>query len=477
MPAFLFVDAKTGAGGATNAAFRYVNATPQQIGNTFGADFISPDSISAPRNGLIQFQGELYAMVRDGIFQKDDPTSMTGAWSSALVFTSTDASDVRTTGLYPMEIAGVQNLVGVFGSGSDTTWKWVKFDGTTWTQGGGVAIGLSIQRIHDVVVWNGVLYWVGSAGGTATVTSFDPGSDSFSSSTPFGASSVYNIHCFCIYQGRLFMLDSITGDAYLTEFVGGVWVNAYGMTFLNNAGFSQANTKWCLFTDGTNMYAFVMRDNTAGWKAYEFDSSLVLTEITNTVLPAALKSPIDGGSFPNLPSGPRCVVCYDVDSVPGSTSIYLYFAVNSNTGTALTMFQWNGNAALLTSVDTGGDAWHSPPSGYSNHGERIWTAGELDIRITSRMSVLGGEQIFFTCYGGGTGRKMKLYYSVDGEPLLTEAALIGPVTGGSATLNTGMNQVEDIDADGSTIYSIIWDAPTDGITFGQRVNRAPQVFV
>jgi len=226
------------------------------------------------------------------------------------------------------------------------------------------------------------------------------------------------------------------------------------------------------------MYAIVgANDGGSGWRGIQFNSSLVATEIGEDCIPPSLRwtgyagSTYSGGG--NIVEE-RMIEVYDLNSVIGTTDIYLYYAASSTGGTPYVAYRWNGPNTLMTVVDTGGDVAHSLPSSLA-FGERIFTAGELDIKITARVGVIGGEEISFIVYGGGTGRRMKLHYTQNGTPDLLPATLRLPVTGGSATLNTGSNQVEGIAADGTTVYTIVWEVATDGLSASNRVNRVPEV--
>jgi len=480
MPNLLFLDGKSGAGGTACAVFQYVNATPTQLGNAFGTNF-GTEQLSAPRNGVIQFQGELYSFAKDGIYKKDDPTLTTGGWTQQIAFTLVVAT-TGYSGLYPIEVGGVLNLVGVFRSNdTSNSFRWVKFDGTTWTQAGSFTSLLQTSHLIDAIVYRGVLHCVWYQSNPNTTT-FDPAANSFATVTlPF--SSVGGHQSMCVFLDRLFMVSKANGAQWaLYEFAGGTWghVTNVGVT-TNASGITEG--KACLFTDGVNMYAayhthqFSTADT--GWRLEQFDSVLAQTNATAD-LPAALRSANDGGSFAGGTAvliTHRMFAIYDVDTTLGTLGLYLAHTAESNPGTSYTLFVHNGPGSVMTSVDVGGDVRHGPPSGHPQGGCRIFTPGELDVKIVARTAVLGGEQISFTAYGGGTGRKFKLFYALDGEPNLLEATLATPVTGGSATFNAGLNQVEDIAADGVTVYTIIWDITADSVVAGTILDRFPQITV
>ena len=480
MPAYLFMDAKTGAGGTTCAVYRYVNGTPTQVGSTFGTNVVgSGPTLGATRNMVIQFQGELYAMAQDGVYKKDDPASMIGGWTIQISFTNPSSTRGAWSGLYPVEVGGQTQLVGTFidNTGGGTGWRWVKFDGTTWTQAANaVTLTQTGGETIDVIVYRGLLHVIATHSAVAYAITFDPSTNSFGGIThPFATGQL--LISLAISWDRLFAVYKTGSTARLAEFTGGVWNDVLLITTM--AATAQTNTKWCLFSDQTTLYAFILFDLTSvGWKSFEISEVLGVTETTTPTIPASLRRSGDGGTFSGTADNPRVYVTYNIENFPpGTADIYFYFALDSTAGTSFAVYQWAGGGGIILTgpTDTGGNVAHSPPSGFPNAGERLWTAGELDVRIVGRAAILGGEQISFTAYGGGTGRKFKLYYGVEGTIEITEATLIGPVTGGAATLNTGLNQVEGVAADGVTVYTIVWDVQTDGFFSGDRTQRYPRI--
>ena len=471
----------------TCEAFRYVNASPVSLG-TFGLDITGSISISgSSRNAIIQFQGQIYALANDGIYQKDDPTVDGGTWTVALTFVSPQTSNRDTYwGIYPVEVGGVLHLVGVrpAGGGAVAQARWFDFDGTTWTEApADINVGSPVI-IADSTVYRGLVLVLAING---LVQVYDPGSQSFSSTTvPIGVSR--DVGSFCVFDDRLFVVTQDVGaNVRVYEYAAGFFVllaSATGPLVLSSVVYTSA--RWGAFTDGTYMYAMITNrrnlnnNSDAGWTVLRWDSSMgTPVDISATVLPSVLRPVNDGGSWPAGTTGyaSRALIFYDQETAPGTGDIYIGVASSPNNGTPITLYKWNGNAALMTSVDTGGNIFHAFSTSLPQGGCRTFVPGELDVKIVSRVGVLGGEQITFRAYGGGTGRKFKLLYSIGGDPDLLEATLTGPVTGGSATLNTGLNQVEGVAADGVTSYTIVWDTAADGIAPGTILDRFPLVAV
>ena len=483
MPNYLVMDGLTGGNGGTCQVFLYTNGTPAQIGNSFGTSRANAGGNLVPqrRNDAIQFGGELYAVALDGVYQKDDPATMTGDWSKVLNFTRPEFTPnaSSTWGIHAMEVNGVMSLVGVYKDDSlESRWNWFKFDGTTWTEAPAYTNGNSGPHILDAIVYHGAIHVIGTNGASPDPGFFDPATNTFGTPTESPAfPSNINNHAFCVFDDRLFLLckSSAFNTMAIWEFSGGAW-----SVVKDNVGFVQNNStiaKGALFTDGTYMWAsWTGSSGGNGYLLYQFDTALNMLDKSADTLPTnLLHTAWPGGVYADNEDLDRLIPVYDLNSVVGTTDIYLFRTTSGNG--LWTVYKWNGNAAIMTVVDTGGNALHSVPSGFPSFGERIFTAGELDIKIIAREGVPGGEKITFTVSGGGTNRKMKLHHSLKGTPPLLSCTLSGPVTGGSATFNVGLNQVEGIDADGTTVYTVVWTPGVDGLSVADRVFRVPEALI
>jgi hypothetical protein len=167
----------------------------------------------------------------------------------------------------------------------------------------------------------------------------------------------------------------------------------------------------------------------------------------------------------------------DIDSTPGTLDFYILYAADGTAGTPWTIYEWQGNAATMTTTGTVGDVAHAVASAKAPGGERIFTPSELDILITAKAPVLGGERIFFQTSGsiGPSDKTVEFYYNRQGEPAVTLATLSGVAAGGVA-VRVG-NQVQNVQADGSTVYEITWNITADLISAGDRVQLVPRVSV
>jgi len=75
-------------------------------------------------------------------------------------------------------------------------------------------------------------------------------------------------------------------------------------------------------------------------------------------------------------------------------------------------------------------------------------------------------------FGGTADKRFRIYY-FDTAGAMQVGTLIGAATGGTAT-RVG-NEVQNIIADGVTVYTTVWDFGVDGFIMGQQANVVPSV--
>lgn len=485
-PSLLFVDNRGGATPAT--CFLYTGATPATFGDTFGTRWSDTGANPWMRHGAKQYRGNIYAVASDGVYVKDDPTSLTGSWTQSLAFTNPEQADGRCSGLHIIYVNDEPILVVVYGDDTaNTDWRWAKFDGSTWSNSpGATGVGGVVTDIIDVIVYRNVLHVLTANSSVGDAFTFDPASESFSlPAEPFPSFEFAT--SLCVFNDRLFALyqPGTTGPIRLAEFSGGAWSEVVGSAAPDNTfsgGGSYQVAKWALFTDGTNLYGITAGID-QGWRCWQWDGTLATpTNIGPTVLPASLRGSTDGGTFSTGIQLGRFVAILDQDTAPSTADILLYSAANGTAGTILTQWNWNGNGSVITQVDTGGDVFHAIPTGLNYSGEHIFVAGELDIVITGKDAVVGGERIRFRAYGaaGAADKTVRMYFNTEGEPALTQCTLTGVsvVSGSPAGAPTlGANEANNIDADPSVEYGVIWDIGTDGVSAGDRVQVKAQLSV
>lgn len=503
-PPLLFMEHR-GSGG-TYKVFRYVGGSVSQIGNSFASFFTSSNILARKGfNRVVQFLGDLYAVTLDGVYklQPDGVTWSKSSGDGGLNFSNPE-SQVNTnagsqSGLHVVYVGNIPYLTGVYKTNNGSNeWRGYWLDGSDLASGwtlGAIQTGPegegsnNIEVMTSEAVYRGVLHvtihaWTGVE--ESEVLTWDVATDSVGSlSNDFNIQEIRNPG-MCIFNDRLFAVTQRNPKLRLHEFTGGAWQFVKDLhPNVNDPISGSRGYTVATFTDSTNMYAIALDNSQTGTapdargiRAFQIDGSLTVTEITSTVLPSSLIAVEDGGSYSGTVDT-RCHAIYDVDTNPGSLSIYIYIATDSTEGTIWTVYEWNGPGSQITQIDTGGDVIHALPIARLIGGERNFTSGELDVLILDKDEQLGAEDLIIVLTGDTTGpadKKFKLWYALEGEPNLLEATL-SMVSGGSATFNPTDNQVEGLIADGATEYVVRWDTNADGLSPGDRVVRYPQAFL
>lgn len=541
------------------AVFRYTNGTVVQIGGTFGTAEPDSDDAGAQLHSqrVCQFRGsnDLYALVDDDVYAysvEDDD------WSSVHTLAIPGAAKANRLGPIVMNVGNVPTMVVIYktNNGSNTEWRFVtSVDGATWNESagvtGGTATGATEMAFWKPMVFNQTV-WVfqSDSGVELDYLGFNPTAVSIVSVDP---TSVLGDHTasrmmldHCVYNGRHYVcgsheaVDDSSPAVYEFDGLGGFTLKFAGAA--GAAGTLDGHIgKWCLFTDGTSMFGlfnWALSGQTRGWDAVKFVEAagvLTPTNIQTTVIPSAIQQ----NNAIALTESFAAIV--DPEEAPGTVpEIYLYRRSTGATGSAWSVYKWNGEATPIgdagSPTDTGGDTGDALAFDKLGSGKVFNALDELDIRIESITQAVNGEILAFRVYAPGTRIDISgisgsfavgdaLTFAPSGAAAVVAGvgaavltidvtsgtvAVADTATGpsGSATVDviTGIqgpetvnveyfyndegetpqnqatlsnasagtivsNQIQGIDADarGSTLYTVKWEAATDGIGNGVRV--------
>lgn len=510
-------------------------ATPEIVGGAFGSALGAPTNPNRFRayNRVVQTLradalesytlgspgSDLYMLLYDGIYRYNrgpaafPSTAVADTWSAdaadgGVTFANpvVAADAAFCTGLHPAQIGDRPHLIGVrrIDSGNpDIVGFTLNLVSGVFTQG--AAVDSSAPANTDAadasgggclaeIMHNGVLHYVSAGASAATNVSFrtyNPTTDTHGVANWPGIAEAdkFSAVDLFVFRGRLFAVYALTADGVprLMEYAAGSWSNVLTLQQGTevapiDAGLEQA--QWMLGTpNGTELYAFCLVEAVAaggdyGWKCYEIDSAVTaVVDRTTTVLPTALRTTADGGAGLAGNTG-RMVAFHDTDETPGSITLNVYHADDSVAATPWMLYEFQiGPLAEMQQVDVGGSVDYSMPKGTLSSGERVWTPNELDILITNRVGVIGGEVITFRAAGdaGSADKSAEFAGTTLTNPLTTAVPLTGTATGGSA-LRVG-NAVTQVDADGVTDYTVTVDVSAIPAVAGDRLPLAPRVFI
>jgi hypothetical protein len=496
-PPFLFL---RNMSGGSAAVFRYDGATPTQIGNTFGTlETTANPATYMGKNRVIQFQNDLYAVHNLGVYklQGDGVTWSNTVPNGGFPFTSpgTGGAILYRTGLYPISINGASHLICAFSNttaghlfvtmdAATNTWSEtpVKFTANPYLSSGGYLTEIVYQNKFYLLFRNNT--------GLVNLTyEYDPVTGTVANLPNgglFTGGANANSSDICIHNGRLFMshINTGGGTTNLAEFSGGQWVDKGRATnTVVTTGSDLVETRVSLMSDGTNLYYIALyTSGNFGFFVSQISDPDALpgasSFIQTTVLPSALRNTTDGGTgFAN--DDARLIHVPDTQTNPGTPDHYFYFAISATAGTSQQLYQWNGNSSVMTAVGpSGGDVAHSIPTASAAGGERIFSAvvTDNDILITKRETVSGGIKITFRAYSpsGSTSGTVRIWITLQGEPVSTQASLTTPVTGGSASLSG--NTVITVVANGTTDYTVVIPAVANSFTNLDQVDLVPEFF-
>ena len=363
-------------------------------------------------------------------------------------------------------------------------------DGSTWNTSG-ILANSSSWPIYELS-YEEKLWIVGSGSGTWEIYTFDPKTNGISGvpvvgtgiSTPRGGQLLN-------FKGRLFLFGAVlvsTGrqPPVFKELVGG------GFDDVTSSGGSDPG----VFVGGTTLIAsqgplavfewddkiyVVVADldvtNTVGqMRVFEFipnssspGGTFQENEISSSVIPAAWLS---GGAFEGSFTARTGLMVHVQTSTPGSPEIFFWRVTDQSVTAQSTFWTWNGNASLMTVVNSDVDRSLNIVQGADIGGQFIYTEGDFDVTLENPVSNADGMSFDFQAHDPLDGTSIsdkqgKLYYAL-GESDWAEATLntsVAPtvLSGGDPAPTISANTLQGI-AVGTSKFRATWDAVADGFT-------------
>lgn len=518
VPSVLFTDYQDEASAGAVAAAKYYETglTSTALGNTFGAqsDTLYSAYPFAGSGKTIRFQGEYYSAHGTGtgalIYKKDDGDSASGGWTLEY----TPATTVRTTlgcdcisAFVEVVVSGTPTLVCIYRQNSAVNaYGVIHFDGTTWTEPvasytlTGASIGSTAPAALDIIAHENEVFFFTSSGSVALGPYvYDPVGQTITTVTfeTVGAAApgAPQVGKFFVLNTNVYWLGQ-----HNTSPSAGIWRYDGSTAFdVAQSGIGSLITpladrelgKWAAWVEGGKAYiAFIgLVSADRGWQVYEVPTSGSTigtpVDVTSTVfptggdaddlLPAGVAT---GAGFGNTNEYAAMHAVHD----PEDDSVYLYHGtyqggVSAGIDTWLLLLFTDGSTAVaLAGVGSGGATNEAPPSAFFGGYSFLHEPGILEAWITTDpTSSAGGLLISFKAAGdsGSADKVVSFKVSINGEPSDEDASLFGSATGGSASRNG--NTVEDVDADGSTTYTVLWNPGDNGVSSGDYVQLTPKI--
>ncbi len=435
----------------------------------------------------ILFQGVPYCWIYNTIYWLDESLGTTGQWREAYRITNTFTTAANTRnkiGLFVVHKNGVQSIATYWtANGSTSVYRVISPDGITWSEllvsaGSGI-VNTGLQR---AAVVNNVLYAyvVNSAG----IMSWDPDTDSFITTT-FAFLGSYS--SFISARNRLFVHHRAnSGNGALYELIGGVWSQ-----IIDSGIGSGVSGKATLFigSDG-EVYSF-FPGSASGSVLIKWDvDALTFSDVSNPVLPAALRSGAGAGAAGGWDVYPAT----EDEAAAGdnaSPTIYLWFSAASTAGTPRTTYQFVDDATEMTLLDSGGATREIALHYHEGGGARTFFTGELDVSLDARpLPIAGGERWSFRVWKKPGAASVPsvgfraLYRAISDSTqgaIATRRGYISAVSAGS--VDVGNRGVSGLTADSErgtpgTLYTVdVLLVSQDGIANFSRISRVGLAYV
>lgn len=410
-------------------------------------------------NTVIHAFGSVYCYTKDGVHRLQSSDGTTGdTWSIAtedggFAFPNTGGSSDDNIGIYYVTIDNEPYLFGVYpdASAGFRAWRYNLLTSTYEESDSIGSVNIGDDGIH--VYYNGLVVTM-SAAGVGTI--IDPSSLNISAisggagtSWDYGSTSLPDLN---VFNGELYMLHEANSDGFpsISKFGGGTFSRELS---LDSQAINAIGNHCALFDDGTDMFAIYYQDLAGfasdGWICRQIDVTNGIlslgSDLSTTVLPPGVRV----GSSTVASTGRW--VAFKNQLTDGSYEIILWFSPDSS-GSVWEQYLWNGTSTAMSLQDIGGDSQFHLPNTKQGGGERVFESDSPTVAVYARSRVAGGEEVTFRCFGGQTDQVVRFYVGSGGEVPEVQAQLSGTATGGTATRNG--NQVESVDCDGATDYTI-----------------------
>jgi hypothetical protein len=422
-------------------------------------------------NSVINAFGGVYCLGGSGVW-KLQGGSQFGVWSKdsldgGYTFPTVGGSNANVAGPFYTVIDSEPYIFGTQHTGNTTSRVWRI---NLLTGVGERGLDQTNPGLSNSIMFNGQAFTNGPGVAVVTINpaGLTMGIVAFPSS---GVNSLINgeVGDYNIFNGKLYFFaqnrpsgSGFNGKPILYEWGAGQFTAIVTDFESVDRPYAQTDGRWCLFDDGTNMYAIYYNNEASneGWKMFQLDFSggtfSLGIELTNAILPTGLR-PGNGSS-----STGAWFVYKDQDNT-GSADIFLGYAAN-NAGGQITLYQFINNSTELSFVQSGADGRYAVPNWESGGGDRELDLAAPQITVYKRVRDSGGEKVTFRVFPplqplndyDGTNLTVNFFFGVDGDIPLTQALLTGTATGGSA-VRTG-NSITGVESDGITDYTAVIQA-------------------
>lgn len=348
-----------------------------------------------------------------------------------------DGNDTALVFAWPRSAGGPGNGIVILKSNTGQSGSWTEQH---------VALGHSPRFSTTTAVFRNRLYVCDAislgANNPTRVYEIDPEALSVTViAAPWEADN--NVRCaadFCVAFDRLFCAavdepSAANGVLSLYEFTGGGWTfnGQIGATLGHNSNGLAGRSKYCLWTDNTNLYVvgytekndinFTSQPGSTVWRGVPSGSTFTWSQ-NDTTMVSGLR-PLARGLV-TLAREDRWSIYVDNDTDPAAPDYYLIVAEGPAPGTGFSIYQWNGFGVEMGPAP-GASVSISFALPETKHGgaEAISQGVASWAEIVDEAAIVGGYRLSYRVYGTQGPYTGRVYFSVEQGPPDTLATLVG----------------------------------------------------
>jgi hypothetical protein len=469
------------------AVFQEIDGVLVQIGEDFGTieKSVTINYATLGYNRVVNWFGNLYAVVTDGIWKWDTTTN--GPWTKIHTFLTAVGGDGDILGLIPCEDSGEPILVTAYPT-TNTNAVYVHMDkDEVVTETSPIAHVTNIFTTSPCwmtpIYHRGKILWTAHTAATTArpyIHSYDIANNSV---TWFFHNAYFAKSQLCVHNNKVYMVGVGVLRTTLDLYEIGAAAAELIATIKSPSNYYNDKTPYNGFAlasiDGRLVAIGQSADSTGnGLQSQSFDAYSILLDNNGVFVSSTdISSSID----PGIPIVSNSFWLYnfraDTISTPGVTIYDVEHCLNTTEVTATSNYRWNGSGNLMTDLGPGKNAWQHSRTYISEGGSggRVWH-GSGTLQVSPPTMAVNGPNvdIDFVVYGDNIADTvLGVLFDKEGEACETKGNIVQTSVG---SLENGFASGIMATPSGTPV-SVKWSAASDGIVSGDVPKVAGRIFL
>ena len=460
---------------------RYRNGTAQ-VGRLLGGITFAPIGTSLPAGAetstaiqtwtnsrAVQFQNSIFAYQANKLYKFDGVSDWDLVHTTSSQFAT--GNFAWHGGLHVVQISGVPTMVAVYTNTGNVLSATHSTDGVTWTDYFTTLTTSTTEFIGRSFTFRNDIFIAINSQTPTSLSKYDTATNTATETTSDALWVLGFAKDFCVLNGELYGLGAqatgVNNLMHVKRLVGSQFVNAHTFSAAHRTSsiHSASDSGHLLFTDGTNLYAFIVGVNsgsitgTTAAKLVPDGDGFIYTDITDIVIPVGLK--------PTGPTQTRWWSFMDNDTDPSNPSIFIWSQTPTGESSH-NAWRWNGPAAAMTNLGVAPAAGMALPHSKDGGGEYIFTPNEPSIEIVNIVAGPDSQIVSYVVYGSdiSSGIKVRLWHDTAETFAREPGTLLSTTGGGLIDTDSVGDFIDDVMPDGVTVHTVEWDVIADGLTRG-----------